>query len=315
MGFSEFKLLGPYLKYMHGVSLSGLAEPLLNKNISDFISYIKKENNSCVVSIFTNATLLTEDISHELVDSKLDRISFSIDSFDPDVNDSIRKNSSLSKILDNLKLLNEIKKQKGSVAPHLFPTTVLQKKNYKHLPGIVKTVAELGIKQLDVNGLEPYTEDYTNNVLWYPPITPGNLVDVFRESLKIAQQEGVLLRLAHLIPVKPYCDDVKIPIILPNGDVIPCSVMGYDRDCLFRIDDNNQIIREKGKNKKKVFGNVFEEGFEEVWFKKEYVSFRNKVLNNKFPEECKNCLIKNKIICVRDDCSPSAIILDLQERF
>ena len=312
MEFSQFRSLGPYFKYVDGVSLSGLAEPLINKDISNYIRYVKKQNRGCSVSIFTNATLLTENLCHELIDAQLDTLIFSIDAFDFELNDSIRKGSSLSNILANLRLLNEIKRKKASAVPVIFPVTVLQKKNYRQLRGILETVAELGVKRLSVNGLEPYTEDLVNNALWYPPKTPNDLPDILEDSLRFAERKGISLRLAEFSPLKPFCVDVGIPFILPNGDVTACSVLAYDRDRYFAVGSDNQILREKGTIRKKVFGNVFEESLRDIWFKEEYVSFRHNVLRKTFPRECKQCLVNHEIICVRAPSSPRSIISNMR---
>jgi MoaA/NifB/PqqE/SkfB family radical SAM enzyme len=308
MEFSLFKQLGPYFKYANRVMLSGMAEPLMNKNIGNYIRYIKEQNSNCAVSIITNATLLTESFCTELIEAKLDSLGFSIDSPEPEVNDYIRKRSNLHAMLDNLRVLNETKRRKASAFPNLYAVAVLQKKNFRHLTGIVKTVAQLGAKELYVNGLEPYTEALLNDCLWYPPNLPDDLADVLEESAKLAEKRGILMKLTEFEAVHPSCAVPNTPYILPNGSVTACAVLAYERDRYFKIGENNEILKEHGINKQRFFGNVFEQNLRDIWLKEEYVSFRDNVMNKRFPEECKSCINKHQIICPSGDAQPKTII-------
>jgi MoaA/NifB/PqqE/SkfB family radical SAM enzyme len=297
MDLNKFKTLGPYFKHVYSISLSGLAEPLINKDIDKFIAYIKGINKKCWVSIFSNATLLTREICHKLIDSGLDQFIFSIDSTDPELNDSIRIGSDLNKIIANLKILNEVRKERKTQYPHLFATTVLQKKNYKELPKIIGEMAAFGIKELGVNYLEPYKKELLDTLLWYPESdVPKDLEAVLNESKNIAIKKNIVLKLVEPNPVSPECN-INVPFILPNGDVTACSVLAYERDYFFKVNSENKIIQTTGKAKKVIWGNVFSESLETIWKKEEYVRFRKLVMENKFPSECEHCLVKHRFVC------------------
>ncbi len=48
----------------------------------------------------------------------------------------------------------------------LGATIVLQRKNLHELPGVVDLAAKLGVRLLNVNGLEPYDASLTGEALW-----------------------------------------------------------------------------------------------------------------------------------------------------
>jgi len=313
MGISEFKSLKNYFKKVNHISLSGLAEPLMNKNIVEFIKIIKEENDQCGVSIFSNGKLLTEELSARLVESKLDAFEFSLDGVIPEVVDKIRKNGEFSKTIENLKTFNSIKLRKNSKKPVFMATNILQKKNYQQLPDVVKLASELGVVKLNVNGLEPYKEDMIDNIMWLPGYLPKDLPDVLEETIKVAKEKNVLIRLASLVPKKPFCRSVLTPLIMANGDVTCCAVLAYDRDYLFILNKENQIAKKHGICKKKIFGNVFNTSLEDIWFSKEYSEFRDRVLKKQFPSECSSCLIKHQFICVRSDFSPLSVVREVKE--
>ena len=60
------------------VHLNGFGEPLLNQNIIDFISILKKEKIAEKIEITTNGSKLTKELSRQLVEAGLDQIIFSI---------------------------------------------------------------------------------------------------------------------------------------------------------------------------------------------------------------------------------------------
>ena len=308
MGVSEFKSLKNYFKKVNHISLSGLAEPLINKNIAEFIKIIKEESKQCSVSIFSNGTLLTDELSASLVESKLDTFEFSLDGVIPEVVDKIRKNGEFSKTIENLRTFNSIKQRKNSKTPVFIATNCLQKKNYQQLPDVVKLASELGVAILNVNGLEPYKEDLIDNIMWLPGYLPRDLPEVLEESIKVANEKNVLIGFTSLVPKAPVCRNVITPLIMANGDVTCCAVLAYDRDYFFIIDKENQIVKKHGICKKKIFGNVFNTSLEDIWFSKEYKEFRERVLKKQFPSECSSCLIKHQFICVRADISPQSVV-------
>lgn len=312
MSLEMFELLKPFVKYVRGISLSGLAEPFLNKNAINILLEIKRLSPQCQVNVLSNATLLTEKLCEDLVDAKLDCFGFSLDGTDPELIDNIRKGGSLTGIIANIRMLNGIKERRRLPYPVLYATTVLQSKNYHQLPNIIKLTADLGIERLDVNGLEPYTLDMLGNELWSSLKLYKELIAILDDSKLAAKANNVNLRLASLIPRKASCHEVKKPVVLANGDVVPCAVLAYSRNYFFTIDENGRINREDGTTEKKCFGNIRDKSIDEIWFSAGYVSFREQVLKGEYPRPCTNCLVKCGIICVREALSVQELIAQIE---
>ena len=71
------------------VNINGLGEPLLRKDIIEFIRYAK-EHGVVDVMFHTNGTIMTTKLAEDLIDAGLDRIVFSVDSPDKKTYESMR---------------------------------------------------------------------------------------------------------------------------------------------------------------------------------------------------------------------------------
>jgi len=101
MDFGLYKKVISEIEDRHcEISLNAQGEPLLHKDIIRMVEYAIKKN--IFVSLLTNATLLSEKISKELVSLGLNRIVFSFDSIDKNEFEKIRVNAKFEQALLNI---------------------------------------------------------------------------------------------------------------------------------------------------------------------------------------------------------------------
>jgi len=100
------------------ITLHFAGEPLLNKDIFTMIRHVKKHN--IYVRAHTNATILDECYSRNIINSGLDELSFSFDDYRKDVYERIRVNADYDKTLDNIRKFLEIKKSLKAKKPFLI---------------------------------------------------------------------------------------------------------------------------------------------------------------------------------------------------
>ncbi len=312
MSFERFSSLQGYFRQMKGITLSGIAEPLVNKKIADCVQLIKQLSPECHVGMFSNAEFLDQKVSEDLISAGLDSFEFSLDGSDASLVDSIRRGGSLERVVRNVRGLRRVRDARAVPHPNLLATCVLQQSNYRQLPGIVALAAQLGVRRLSVNGLEPYKEQTVPCALWVPGQTPADLADILDAALEEAKKLGITVRLTGFVPNPPTCKAVKTPVILANGDVTACSVLAYHRKGFFRVNEKLQVKNEAGEQVALVFGNVFEMPLEDIWGSPEYVAFRAAVLKNKFPAVCDRCLIKHGHICARNSRDPREVVMELR---
>ncbi len=124
MDFSLFKKIINQIEGINDIYLFHRGEPFLHPGIFEMIDLAKRR--PVTVRIHTNATLLDQKNIKNILDSKLDFISFSFDGYLKQTYEKNRVNSNYSKTLEGiLSFLNE-KKKLGKKRPY----TVLQVMEY-----------------------------------------------------------------------------------------------------------------------------------------------------------------------------------------
>ncbi len=99
------------------VKLQYLGEPLAHPDVAKQIKYAK-DAGVLDVMFNTNATLLTEQKAHEILDAGLDAIFFSVDSIYPEKFNRIRLGANYDQVLANILRFLEIKKAGGHRKVH-----------------------------------------------------------------------------------------------------------------------------------------------------------------------------------------------------
>lgn len=275
------------IKKVKHMDLGFNGETLLNKNFIYLIKSIKKTNPSIHIHIITNATLLNKKIAYALVQNKIGHIIVSIDA-NTEKTYRLMRGSNLMTIIKNIQKLNQIKKKYSSQFPKIFTIYTTTKDNLNELPSFIDLAKKLQISRISINNVEPYTK----NISLKAPYQK-NLRNYAQKIIEIAKnnaiEDGIKFENARLYPKTPLNCRYINPVILWNGDVTPCAALSYERKYYF--------FNKKRAYKRIVFGNINKERFKDIWYKKEYKLFREKVAKGNFPNECRYCMRKYGIIC------------------
>jgi len=137
------------------IKLEGNCEPTFDRGLFIRTIYLIKENEfkGCLT---TNGTLLDNELIEHLIKIKWNYIVFSIDSCEHETNDFLRgMEGALQKSLNNLELLDELKKKHKSEYPEIAIQSVVSKYNCHQIEKMVKIFSEYNIARYD---LVPMTE-------------------------------------------------------------------------------------------------------------------------------------------------------------
>ncbi len=119
-GYMDFalykKIIDEAADFACDINLAHRGESLLFPQIEEAILYAKSKK--LFTRLHTNGSLLTEELAHKILESGLDRLSFSFDGFDKDTYERTRVGGNFENTLQNIIRFLEIKKEKKSKTPH-----------------------------------------------------------------------------------------------------------------------------------------------------------------------------------------------------
>lgn len=289
MQMETFNKLLPIFPKVKAVGFTCSGEPLMNKNIVEMVRAIKEvSHNTTLVGFNTNAMLLNERIAGELIDANLDMLEFSVDGATKKTYESIRVGAKFDTVIKNIRNLIETKKRLGKKNLNLSIRMTVSRDNINELSAMVELARELGISKLLVNGIEPYTKEMAAKTTYGRK--PNKEVEkLFTLARKKAREHNMQLVLPELTPFEYTKCKLSDCTICWDGEVVPCSQLSYKRPYYY-------FGLEK-KHPKLIFGSINEKSLLDIWNSEKYTAFRKQLMAGKFPEFCKYCLMKNRVLC------------------
>jgi len=198
--FNDFKTILDQVKnYSLSVALYNWGEPFLNKEIFDMISYATE--NKVGTTMHSNFNHFNEKMAEELVKSGLTHIYLSIDGATQEVYEKYRVNGNLEDVLNNIKILNEVKKKYKSKYPLI---------TWKYLT--------FGHNMHEVEAALKLATSYQVDNFKVFPANP-KLKDIYDEAAEYNANQH------YFSSLKDDCKSLWASIyVSPDGTVFPCSL-------------------------------------------------------------------------------------------
>lgn len=210
------------------INLYLAGESLLHPQIFDMINYAADHN--AATCLFTNATLLDTSTAHRLLDSKLDWLGFSVDGYDQQTYDMIRRKASFATTIANIETFLALKQQRGLKHPHTYLNLVetpclLQDtpKNNQHT--FKQRFFDLGLQQFVVS--QPHN--------WAGLINNADMLDSPTSASR------------NTIPTKTASHYARCPspwstlAVLWDGVVVPCCLDAHARYAIGNVRTHSVI--------------------------------------------------------------------------
>lgn len=109
---------------LRAVNLNYVNEPLVRRDIAKFVKFAR-DAGAVEVMFNTNGLLLTDDLTRELIEAGLTKLSFSIDAFTKETYDKVRVGGDYEKVMKIMHRFLEIRDEMKSRLP-LFKLTFLK---------------------------------------------------------------------------------------------------------------------------------------------------------------------------------------------
>lgn len=263
MKLGEYKKIINNIKDYISVVLPWFSnEPFINADMIEMIKYSHQNNLYTVIS--TNAVLLDEKKSKEVMESGLDEIILCLDGMSKESYEPFREGADFDKVINNIKNFCSLKKKTGLKKPFVEIQFILTKLNQKEVESARSFARSLGVDRFRVKSFALSEYAYTKDEI--KDLSEKFLPDDPRYSAKIRYEKaGDILEIKNK---KKKCDLVSSNIVvLTDGSVVMCC---YDL------------------NGKYSYGNALENNLKDFW-NAEGVKKKRKIAQKRGYDLCKIC--------------------------
>lgn len=276
---TDIKIIISQIPNCRNIALHGLGEPLMNHDLIDIVSFLKKRKKR--VHFTTNATLLMPTISEELIKSGLDGITISINGATSKTYEHLMKGANFLNVLENIRSLVRIKEKLNASLPELSIAIVAMKSNFREIPQIIKLAVSLEIKKVIIRFLHPLTPTKEEMLTTDDLQALRDLKNKRNPEIELITDDfGQLVGEKDKTSCNGCWEGVYITV---DGWITPCCHI-Y----------NPELIN---------FGNIFDTNFKSIWNNTHYRNFRKELLERtpKCYKECAEYLSEKSKLFIQDN--------------
>ena len=174
MHFDLFKKTIDEIKdYCIWLSLYSWGEPFLNREIDSYVDYAHKANIATIISSNFNKPM-TPDMAERLIRSGLDVLIISLDGTTQDVYEVYRVGGHLDRVLDNIRLLVQKKKELGYKTPYTEWQFIVMRQNEHQISEASRMSKELGVNGIVFKNVDfPHGESDPQLAERWLPVSRG----------------------------------------------------------------------------------------------------------------------------------------------
>ena len=274
------------------IFFGGFGEPLFHPEIVRMVAEAKALG--APVELITNATLLTPDVSRELIKAGLDRLWVSLDGATPESYADIRLGAALPQVLENLAHFRDAVYASAQMTcclpipckTRLGVVFVAMKRNIADLPEVVKIGKRFGAERFLVTNVLPYTREMVDEALYYHGL--GNS-DYWHLSLPRMDVGEINYSLIHQTICNVYgpCGGInserernRCPFMASgagaiswDGSLSPCLPLLHN----YTSYRGGTEHYEERFSRRWAIGNVMEHNLLDLWDTPEHIAFRERV--------------------------------------
>lgn len=282
MTWGTFSMIADQLKAfpaLREITLGGFGEPLVHPRILDMVT--RASALGAAVSLTTNGLLLDRSMTESLVAARLGTVVVSVDTAHLQAYREAGVAGGLDTVLENIRGLRAIARQRGLMAPRIGLEFVVTRSNMEDLARLPGLTRALGASFVLVTHLLPHAPDQADDIAYdrgQPLAVPM--------GWPVAGVDWVTWGVARLPRGKwgaqrrcRFVEDRAL-VIGWDGRVSPCYALmhSYPYYIYGRRKDVTRFV----------LGSVHEQTLAEIWASVEYVTFRARVRDFRFPS-CVDC--------------------------
>lgn len=280
------------------VAFMGLGEPLLHERFVDMVRLAKARGLRTEVT--TNAVLLDDEMAGDLAAAGLDQLVVSIDGASAESFGRVRSGASLARVVENVQRLHDWERPNQASPVTLGVEFVALRSTLGELPHLGRVAAQLGASFVIVSNVLPYTEELVGETLYDRGVTAGaapaashtprwHLPRLDFDAETGAAIGAALHRAAHVTMVGVDLDSANARCPFVHADSCAVAWHGGVSPCPPLLHTFPWYVRGRRKLMTRwEVGRLPGERLADVWARREYVEFRDRVRRFDFPP-CTDC--------------------------
>ncbi|HOC58749.1 MAG TPA: radical SAM protein [Smithellaceae bacterium] len=286
---------------VNSIAFWGFGEPLAHPEITYMVALAHEMDLK--TEIITNGHLLDGDMARDLMQAGLDTVVVSMDGTTQTSYANIRHGGDFQRVMENIRTLNILRAKMSRRNPSVGLEFVIMKSNINQLPDLAQSARSMDADFIVLTNLLPCTEDMKDEILYWISATSnykGNRLrlnhdqmlprlDLHREYLspilELFKRLNMTMPEIRNVSQEEYCPFIQkgSAAITWAGDVSPCIALMHSYRCY--------ILGREKLIKRYLVGNIAQEKIDAIWKKKNYRSFRDRVLKFDFAPcvQCGGC--------------------------
>ena len=218
----------PWLREVEMIDFTGGGEPLLQPRLHRWIR--DAADAGCRAGFLTNGTLLTRDLTRQLVDAGLDWIGFSVDGATAEVYEAIRPGADFKRVCAGIAYVSRLKQDHR---PRIILNFVMMTINVHQLADLVCLAADLGVDRINFKQCDVIRAVNKQAFGLFGQHREKKIIALekqLKKARRLAERLGVETTAFSFFPDQlPVCDQdpVHSLFIARDGSVAPCINTAY----------------------------------------------------------------------------------------
>jgi MoaA/NifB/PqqE/SkfB family radical SAM enzyme len=284
MSLNDFRNLVDQLPDLQRAVMQGIGEPLLNRDLSEMIRYLKLRNVYVVFN--TNATLLTYRRQVELIESGLDELRVSLDGSTPETYLRVRGIPAFERVIANVAEMVQTQRALGATTPRLSFWLTGMQENLRELPALVEIAARVGVDEVYLQRLTFWGEglavaeqsifdccEEVEAIIAAAERRASELCVSLRAAGGASPRENLTGHVPDREPWRAWSRPLRLAYVTAQGTALPCCIAPFTGVPFEQIS----------------LGNYLTDGVAAVWNNERYQQFRSRLYSSEPPESCRNC--------------------------
>lgn len=270
MSFENFKhIFGQFESDIETLDLTGLGESLMHPEIFDIIRWIRSRRKVHIY-LTTNTILLTKKTVEKFRQDPVNTLCISIDGTTQQQFASVRGNLNFERLKERVSYTVEQLKDRMQ----FIMCVVLVKENLDDMPAFVELASELGMRQLSLKPINLVANSIPSS--YYQIYRTDKFQQLAETSLRLGREKGIQVDVFEI--GKYFCVFPWDPIYVTwDGYLVPCCAKPFP--------------------KRKNFGNLLHQNYDELMNRPSLVGFRELMLHKEdSPGFCNKCHIMEKTL-------------------